>query len=145
MTCNIFAIWAATSARTAASTRKSAGDLQQRVQQCSGLQSSGAARASPLTTKRACIVAWCFRSCCMEQSLGPSRTPSCSDLRLTIVFASAAFLGCAGAMASAQRSFCAVHSCAILAPPSAASTVVAGPCHAHAWRACGPASPVWTA
>ncbi len=119
--CNTFALWAATSARTAASTRKSAGGLRQRVQQCSGPQSSGEAGTYPLAPKRAYMAAWCFRSCCMEQSPGPSRHPSCRSLRFSIVGASAAFLGCAGRTAAAQRSFCTAHSNAILAPPSTAS------------------------
>jgi hypothetical protein len=93
LTCNTFAIWAATSARTAASTRKSAGDLQQRVQQCSGPQSSGAAGTSPVAPKRAYMAAWCFRFCYMEQSPGTSRPPSCSGLRFSIVGAFAAFWG----------------------------------------------------
>jgi hypothetical protein len=66
LTCNTSAIWAATSAWTVASTRKSAGDLQQRVQQCSGLQSSAAVGTSRIAPRRAYMAGWCFRSCCME-------------------------------------------------------------------------------
>jgi hypothetical protein len=77
-----FAIWAATSARTAASSSKSAGNLQQQVQQCIGLQSSGAAGKSPLAPKREYMAAWCFRSCCMEQSPGPSRPPQLQRLEV---------------------------------------------------------------
>jgi hypothetical protein len=66
LTCSTFAVWAATSTRTAASTRKSARNLKQRVQQCNGPQSSGAAGTSPLAPKRAYMAAWWFRSCCME-------------------------------------------------------------------------------
>jgi hypothetical protein len=79
--------------KDAALTRKSAGEFQQRVQQCSGLQSSGAAGTSPLAPKLAYMAALRFRSCCMEQSPGPSRPPSCSGLRFSIVGFSAAFLG----------------------------------------------------
>jgi hypothetical protein len=67
------------------------------------------------------MAAWCFRSCCMEQSPGPSRPRSSSGLRFSIIGASAAFFGCAGVTASAQRSFCAAHSCVKLAPSSAES------------------------
>jgi hypothetical protein len=141
-TCNTFTVWAATSALTAASTRKSAGDLQQRQQQCSGLQSSGAAGRSPLAPKRAYMAAWCFRSCCMEQSPGPSRPRSYSRLRFSIIGASAAFLGCARRTTSAELQHTAVQYWHHHPPPPSA---VAGPCHAHAWRACGTASPLWAA
>jgi hypothetical protein len=105
---------------------------------------SGAAGRSPLAPKRGYMAAWCFQSCCMEQSPCPSRPPSCSGLRFSIVGASA-FWGCACAMASA-RGASAPHTAVQYwhhhpPPPSA----VARPCHAHAWRASGTASPVWTA